>query len=261
MAEQIFVDHTESVKIESVNGFLTSIENRINFAPIYRGQPNISWGLLPSIARKRFSFSGFFKRSKPFTEEIEANFIHRFKRHCYKFYNRTIDNWEALFLARHHGLPVRLLDWTTSPLVALYFACVSNNNCNTDGALWVFRNITETTNYYEDVFENKNPFSLKGVRIVFPYYSNPRMIAQSSVFTIHAYPWIDLSDIFNDAVHDTQVVDGQKWRIPYSCKKRIIKQLYELNINARTLSPDLDGIAVDILNTELIFRSKISDCL
>ena len=173
MSEHLFMDRTDTKIIESIGNFLSLIAENVDFAPIYRGQSDIEWGLILSIGRPNYKFSKYFGRTQPFTQEIERNFLHRFKRHSYKFFDRTLDPWETLFLARHHNLPVRLIDWTTNPLVALYFACVSGDNMDKDGAIWLFRNTTETTNQYEDVFEkNKDPLNLTGVRIVFPFFES-----------------------------------------------------------------------------------------
>lgn len=47
----------------------------------------------------------------------------------------SADDWYWYFLMQHYGCPTRLLDWTTSPLVALYFAVRNPNEL--DAAVWV----------------------------------------------------------------------------------------------------------------------------
>lgn len=237
--------------ILSVSDLVKRVAN-IDGPSYFRGLPNQSWGLIPTIAwMKERKLNGLPVRVREDVADVQEQFLlHRFRRHTYEERGRVLNQWEALFLARHHGLPVRLLDWTTNPLVALYFACISEGEPTTDGAIFSFNRRYENPEI--DVFVDEDPFAIKGVRIVQPFYPTRKMTAQSGTFTIHAFPWLNLAELDRGDPYAVDMSSGEKWIIPKDSKVKICRELMRLGINARTLFPDLAGLVEGLLALEVI---------
>lgn len=219
-----------------------------------RGQARAEWGLRPSIGRLNIEYGG--RLLARYTPDDERNLLHRFRRHTYSHLNRRLNEWEALFLARHHYLPVRVLDWSSNPLVALYGACWEKDHLGQDGSIWIIRRIVSEKNDLNVFATSLSPLQVQGLKILYPFYGSSRMTAQSAVFTIQDDPWRGMETYFPHSLDDEHfdVAELVRFVVPASAKSACLDDLERLAVNHRTLYPDLDGVARGLWQT-VVLRS------
>lgn len=213
----------------------------------YRGQSNSSWEVIPSIQRTNLV-------------DKERIISHSFYHSATQILNEKIgytsyDKWVAIM--QHYGIPTRMLDWSYSPLIALFFATQETNiSPGTDASIWILLpsnlNMSQgfgpyiypidsftalemlkpafTNNNVDDTVENK-------ILACFSTNNDLRMYSQQAAFTIHntLNKLADYKDILYKAI------------IPYERINYFKNIVHTVGITESYIFPDLEHIAKDVL--------------
>lgn len=217
----------------------------------FRGQKDSSWQLLPSVMRAPYNECR--------VEQYMATLFYtdactRMKDHPS---HDDMSGW--LCLMQHYGLPTRILDWSKSPLVALYFAVLSNGENDPyndiDAGLWLIdpldlntdqgygryippMNYRSVSDMLIPVFNDKVPSNGKIIACS-SVENDLRMYVQQSTFTIHG-----TDEPLNQVYGASNVV--RKLIIPADRKPPLRFQLKMLGFHLNTIFPDIEHVAAEI---------------
>jgi hypothetical protein len=214
------------ITITTLDAYLSEIlaKDVLDERVLYRGQQDASWKLTPQIDRP--AFKGY-REEKGWPREMhEENILREFRKGVRPFISMaSLPPWEELALAQHHGLATRLLDWTSNPLVGLYFAVEAPGS--SAAAVWEYR-----CSAILGTDLPVRPSEVTEVLALDPPHISPRISAQSARFTVHP----DESELADEA-------GVRQFVVPAEYRHEFKRQLVKMGIMRQSLFPDLDGLA------------------
>jgi hypothetical protein len=252
------------IEIDSVASLIEAI-NELPNNYLYRGQADASWHLQSSLERVVGS-AWSADKARQFEEFSIKQFSSKF--HLYDRENMQPSSKLAwLSIMQHYGVPTRLLDFTESPYVALYFALEGVvPSLQRDMALYAvdysavldksIDHIRSKDSGFSEtrlsIFERQDEvfdqvvdrFAYDIIWIAEPKLLNARLDKQAGSFLLSGNRDLRIEDVLNSPLYGSVAV--RKFVIRSNLVTGIFALLRKMNITSKSLYGDLDGLARSI---------------
>ncbi len=218
----------------------------------FRGCRDETYQLTPTLMRET---AGLSPRKH---DGVEQDLFFEFQALATELRHKGLTEWEHLFYARHFGLPTRVLDWTDTFGVALYFAFenIGAANPSTTPAIYILNpySLNELTwdeheislprylglikgDFWDfgEMLAASGKWAWDGPVAIYPIQLNDRVRAQRGWFTIHGNDRRPLEEQY-----PRQIL---KLIIEQSCYEKVFQFLDLSGFNQFSMYPDLDHLA------------------
>jgi hypothetical protein len=258
---------------------------------VYRGQSNLEWELETSLRRTIINNDKHCVTDEPDDGQFafaERMSLRNFKSRAHFYLNHlpSVDDligWLAVM--QHHGAPTRLLDFSYSLYISIYFALI---NTTTDSCVWAINDnwlraqgtiysadsgflatndlrfgqlsaIYKTANSIisENNFDNDNGEDAivnPAIMMLELDQQIPRLAIQQGLFlmptNIQKSFVTNLKSMYDQDQSHTDVIT--KLIFPIGLRYRALSHLKMMNITAETLFPGIDGFAVSLIQQVMI---------
>ncbi|MEM8549903.1 MAG: FRG domain-containing protein [Verrucomicrobiota bacterium] len=237
----------DALFVDSWNEELGRFRSRL----AYRGLSDVEYRLETTLMRLRGSYA-----------ELERHLLRNFRKYAHRSVVERDALWHWLAVAKHYGLPARLMDWTYSPYIALHFATANIDKFDRDGAIWAvnyvkahqllpeklrFQLEKEGANVFTTEMLSETVGSLKELSELAPYdfviFLEPPSIDDRIVNQFAFFSMMNDATCLLDHWLDVQSDLWVKIIIPAKLKWEIRDKLDQANITERVLFPGLDGLS------------------
>lgn len=234
-----FPPSASRARIQRWDEFLSWVGLHSDSSWVFRGLGDVDFPLLSGAGRTR-----------KFEETSERSILEIFERRATEFLDLSgMSEWDKLALAQHHGLPTRLLDWTTNPLVAAYFATSASPaqrafvgaDGRTHHAVPALIDVAARivafrvrTRMVIDAKGDADPFARQTIGFVLPRSVTTRIVTQGGLFSYHPDPASPWTQPLSDARHIFDIAGNMR--------SFFQRRLFYLGIDAQRIMGGLDGI-------------------